>query len=402
VVGTLVLAALAIFIPGALLSAITPIVVKAQLSDTGRTGQVVGRLSSIGTLGGITATLVTGFVLVAALPTSAILLGLALLLAVVAALLGWYQGWPAAISSGWRRATVNQRQVVAGIVLVGVAGTALTATVPTPCDVETAYQCAQIVVDPTRPGGRLLLLNGAQHSYVDLDDLTYLKFGYTQWLGAVVDNLNEPGAPVRVLHLGGGGFTMPRYVAATRPGSENRVLELDGGLVRLDEQQLGVTPGPDLSIVIGDARVSLTREPSQSYDLVIGDAFGHLAVPWHLTTREFAGDVARVLRPGGIYALNVIDYMPDKLIKAEVATLMEVFDHVVLITSADALAGRTGDNFVLVASASPLPVQALRTAVAAVARPAAVLDGQSLVDFRGNAAVLTDDFAPVDQLLTHP
>jgi len=409
VFGTLVLAALAIFIPGALLSAITPIVVKLRLSDTGRTGRVVGRLSSIGTLGGITATLVTGFVLVAALPTSAILLGLAVLLFVVAVLLGYRLGalghwrtWPRGAWRWWRRATVNQRQVAAGAVLLGVAGTLLSAAVPTPCDVETAYQCARIVPDPTRPGGRLLLLNGARHSYVDLNDLSYLEFGYTEWLGAVVDSLAPAGTPVRALHLGGGGFTLPRYVTATRPGSVNRVLELDGGLVRLDEQQLGVTPGPDLSIVVGDARVSAAREPSQAYDLVIGDAFGHLAVPWHLTTREFVTDIARVLRPGGIYALNVIDYPPDKLITAEVVTLMDVFAHVALISSDDALAGRTGNNFVLVASTGPLPTDALRAAVAAVARPASVLEGQSLVDFRGDARVLTDDFAPVDQLLTHP
>ena len=146
----------------------------------------------------------------------------------------------------------------------------------------------------------------------------------------------------------------------------------------------------------------MARESSRAYDLVIGDAFGHLAVPWHLTTREFVTDIARVLRDGGVYALNVIDYPPDKLIKAEVATLLDVFAHVALVSSTDALAGRMGNNFVLVASMDPLPTDALRTAVAAVARPAGVLDGQSLMDFRSVARVLTDDFAPVDQLLTHP
>ena len=67
--GILLLTALAVFVPAALLSAITPLVVKLQLRDVGRTGRVVGKLSSIGTIGGITATLGTGFILVAALPT---------------------------------------------------------------------------------------------------------------------------------------------------------------------------------------------------------------------------------------------------------------------------------------------------------------------------------------------
>jgi spermidine synthase len=391
--GVLVLAALAVFVPGALLSGITPIVVKLQLADMRQTGRVVGRLSSIGTLGGITATLVTGFVLVAALPTSAILLGLALVLAFVAGLL-WYRNrspFP-----------VGRRRGLTGIVVLAVAGAGLTGAVRTPCDIETAYQCALIQADPARPGGRLLLLNGAQHSYVDLEDFTYLQFGYTEWFGQVADIVAPAGAPIRALHLGGGGFTMPRYVSATRPGSYSRVLELDGGLVRLDEQRLGVTPGPDLSIVVGDARTSLTREPSTTYDLVIGDAFGHLAVPWHLTTREFVTEIRRVLRPGGIYTLNVIDYPPDRLIRAEVATVTAVFAHVSVIAPQSALDGRTGSNFVVVASMSPLPVDALRKGVAAVARPATLLDGEALTRWLGNPRILTDDFAPVDQLLGRP
>ena len=75
--GTLLLTGLAVFVPAALLSAVTPMVVKLQLGDLKRTGQVVGRLSSIGTLGGITATLGTGFVLVATLPSTVIIVALA-------------------------------------------------------------------------------------------------------------------------------------------------------------------------------------------------------------------------------------------------------------------------------------------------------------------------------------
>ncbi len=390
--GILVLAALAVFVPAVLLSAVAPIVVKLQLADVGHTGRVVGMLSSIGTLGGITATLVTGFVLVAALPTSAILLSLAGALAVAAALL-WH----------WLRDSGSWgRPKVAGVAVLAVLGTGLTSTAPTPCDIETAYHCARIEVDPNRPGGRLLILNSGRHSYVDLDDPRHLEFAYTQWLGAIVDQLSSPPAPLRVLHLGGGGFTMPRYVSATRPGSTNRVLELDGGLVALDQERLGVTPGPDLSIVVGDGRILLTREPSSSYDLLIGDAFSHLAVPWHLTTREFVTDIKRVLRPGGVYALNVIDYPPSRLIRAEVATIMDVFDHVVLVAPPAALEGRSGSNFLVVASSEPLDAQAILAAVASVPRPASLLEGESLSQFRGDAQILTDDYAPVDQLLQRP
>jgi MFS family permease len=385
----LLLATLAVFVPAALLSSITPIVVKLQLADIDHTGRVVGRLSSIGTLGGITATLVTGFVLVAALPTSTILLGLAGALAIAGGLLYVY------LRQRSRHSTV-------GVGLLLLAGAGLTVTAPNPCDIETAYHCATIVVDPTRPNGRLLTLNSARHSYVDLSDPRYLDFAYTQWLGAFVDTFQSTGTPIRALHVGGGGFTLPRYVEATRPGSYNRVLELDGELVRLDEARLGVVPGPLLEIAVGDARLSLGLEPAQSYDVVIGDAFGHLAVPWHLTTTEFVDDVRRVLRPNGVYALNVIDYPPDRLIRAEVVTIQRSFSYVALVAPPEAVAGRRGSNFVVLASNDPLPLDRLRPVIAGLPKPATVLDGQGLSDFCGVAQPLTDDFAPVDQLLQRP
>src|SRR5437660_5196183 len=97
-----------VFAPSACLAAVTPMVVKLQLRDLGRTGSVVGRLSGIGTLGAILATFVTGFVLVAALPSSVIVVGLGLLTLVIGLALGLGPG------SAWRPPLA--------LVLVGVLG----------------------------------------------------------------------------------------------------------------------------------------------------------------------------------------------------------------------------------------------------------------------------------------
>jgi spermidine synthase len=394
--GILALAALAVFVPAALLSAIAPIVVKLQLSDVNHTGRVVGKLSSIGTLGGITATFVTGFILVAALPTSAILLTLASLLAVSGfALYGYLRRSDAGTTLGGR----GRR--TAAVAVIGLAGIALTTVVPSPCDIETAYHCARVEVDAHRPSGRLLLLNSARHSYVDLADPRHLEFAYAQWMGAFIDVATPAGTPLRGLHLGAGGVTLPRYVEATRPGSFGRVLEIDGELIELDRAKLGLTTGPSLDVVVGDARISTSREPSGSYDLVVGDAFGHLAVPWHLTTREFVADIRRVLRPGGAYALNVIDYPPSRLIRAELATIATVFAHVAVVAPQAAIDDLRGSNYVVLASDAPLPVDQLRPRLSALAQPAVLLDGAALTAYIGDAMTLTDDFAPVDQLLQH-
>jgi spermidine synthase/MFS family permease len=405
--GVLLLAALAVFTPAAFLAAITPLVVKLQLAHLRETGRVVGRLSSLGTLGAITATLLTGFVLVAALPTSVILLSLAAVLAAAGVGLfvasapgaGPWRSWGSWWSwRSWRSWLAGRSRRTGVMAVVGLVGAGLTTIAPNPCDIETAYHCARVEVDPERPTGRLLLLNSARHSYVDLADPRHLEFAYAQWMGAVVD-VWRPG-PLRVLHMGGGGFTLPRYVAATRPGSYGRVLELDEALVDLDRARLGVVPGPSLDIVVGDARTSLARQSTGDYDLVIGDAFGHLVVPWHLTTREFVADVRRVLRADGAYALNVIDYPPTRFAKAELATVRAVFPHVAIVAPPAALAGRRGANFVILGSASPLPLAPLRARLATLPEPVTILDGDELARFVGAGPVLTDDYAPVDQLLT--
>jgi hypothetical protein len=278
---------------------------------------------------------------------------------------------------------------------IGLVGAGLGATAPTPCDVETAYHCARVDNDPKVPGGRTLILNSARHSYVDLNDPKHLEFAYVQWIGAVVDVRR----PVDALHLGGGGFTVPDYIRATRPGSRQLVLELDGGLVDLDRRKMGLVTSPDLRVRVGDARVGLAAQPAASFDLIVGDAFGYLVVPWHLATREMAVDVARVLRPDGIYAQNVIDYPPDRFIRAEVATVGAAFPHVALVAPQDALDGETGSNFVIVASKAPLPLAALRERLDLVDEPVVLLQGPELATFVDNARVLTDDYAPVDQLL---
>jgi spermidine synthase len=371
----LLLAMLALFVPAGLLSAVTPLVIKMQLGDLRETGRVVGRLSGIGTLGGITGTLGTGFVLVWALPTSAIIVSLGGLLVLAGVGLHLYRS--------------SRRLLVAGLVSVLLAG-GLIAIAPDPCDVETAYHCARITTDPQDPAGRILWLNGVQHSYVDLADPKHLQFAYAQWIGAYL--ATRPAGPLDALHIGGGGFTMPEYLAATRPGTHSLVLELDSALVALDRRRLGLRTGPDLIVRTGDARVALHEQPRASRDVVFGDAFGYLVVPWHLSTEELVAEVERVLRPGGVYAVNLIDGPAGRFTRAEVATIQQVFRYVALVAQPEALAGKKVANFVVLASDRPLatfqpPGAELRT-------------GAALDSYVGSARVLTDDHAPVDQLIS--
>lgn len=380
--GTVLLVTLAVALPALVLSAVPPGVVKLRLRLLAETGATVGRLSALGTLGALAGTFVTGFVLLAAFPTSTLLLLTGLLLLAV--------GLAVAVALPDRRLEPGR---LLALVLAGGLGAAWLVSADGPCQVETRYYCAAVVADPERESGRTLVLDGLRHSYVDLDDPTHLEFAYTQRFGDVL--AVQPDGPLDVLHLGLGGGTLPRHLASVRPGSRSTVLEVDPEVVELDRELLDLRTGPDLEVVVGDARTSIAAQPDDDVDVVIGDAFGSLAVPWHLTTLEMVGQVKRVLRPGGTYVLNVIDNPPLSFARAKTATLLSSFEHVAVYATPQALEGAEGGNLVLVASDETLPRDALR----ALARDRAedVRDGR---DFAGDAQVLTDDSAPVDQLLT--
>ena len=384
--GTLALTAIG-FLPSAtVLSAVPPAVVKLQLRDLGSTGATVGRLSAYGTAGAIVATFLTGFVLVAIAAVTTIIISVGVVL-VVSGLTLWL-GFPRPLRQSARTEMLSV-SAFAGVALV--AATAL----GSPCDSETAYYCVSIEIDDERASGRILVLDDLRHSYVDLDDPTHLDFWYTRRLAEAIDvvGLADRDEPLRVVHIGGGALTVPTWTQTTRPGSEQTVFEIDDELIDLvvDEFDRSTGPGTGLDVIAGDARLSLADVPDASVDVVLGDAFGSRAVPWHLATQEFVDDVARVLRPGGMYALNVIDGAGLGFLRAEAATVASVFAHVEVVLGASAADGRLG-NSVIVASDSPID------------RSRFDPDGGRFVDdldaFTDGADVLTDDFAPVDQLLT--
>ncbi|MDY7102660.1 MAG: fused MFS/spermidine synthase [Actinomycetota bacterium] len=385
-----ILTVLAFFAPSAVLSAVSPVAVRTQLHDLAVTGTVVGRLSAIGTAGSLAGVFATGFVLVTTMPVPAIVVGSGIALVIGGV----------AMAIWLRRA---ERGPLGGAVGLAIVAVGLQVGLPPECDVQTAYYCASVEVDEEREGGRVLRLDTLRHSYVDLDDPTHLEFRYIRWFGSAIDALLPGDEPVDAVHLGGGGFTMPRWLEETRPGSTSVVLELDEQLVELVEDELGLETSDDLQAITGDARVSIAGLDDDSADLAIGDAFGGIAVPWHLTTRELVEEVHRVLRDDGVYIANIIDHPPLRFLRAEMATFDAVFEHVAVIGDAELRDGTGGGNSVLVASDRPLDaLDELPIPTGAAELPAgtgALVDDEARA-WMGEPEVLTDDFAPVDQWLT--
>jgi len=345
------------------LSMAHPAVVKLRLAALELTGTTVGGLSAVGTIGALGGTFITGFVLLGELSTREIALGAGLLI----------------VALGVAVSVLLRRRRPPGMTLIALPALALLLASDGVCERETLYYCARI---EERGPAKTLVLDDLFHSELDPARPERLRFGYLVQFAEVVQARWPAPEPLTVLHVGGGGFSFPRYLDATRPGSRSKVLELDPGVVEIAREELGLVTTERLRVRTGDARMSILDEPSGAYDLVVGDAFASRSVPWNLTTREFLREVRRVLRRDGMYLLNMIDAGDLGLLRAELATLREVFAEVAVAPSS---AIRVGGNFVVVASPEPLALAGLE-----------LTDAAELV---GDAQPLTDDYAPVDQLI---
>jgi spermidine synthase len=380
--GTIVvLAFIGFFAPAAVLSMVTPIAGKMLINSLDTAGSVVGNLSAIGTSGALFGTFLTGFVLIASVPSRPIT---------------WVVGAVLVLFGALASLEGSRHLIVPGVVAaVGVF--VVSAAIATPCDYETAYSCARIGTDPDRESGRVLILDTFVNSYVDLDEPGYLSLRYAQVTDAVVQTLAPPGG-LDVAFIGGGGYTLPRMYQATRGGSST-VLELDPALEDISIDTLGLEPGPWLITRVGDARLTIRDLDDGFFDVVVGDAFSGRSVPWHLTTMEFLTDVSQKLTESGFYVMNTIDHPPTRFARAELATIAEVFPHVAVVASEPYLTMERGGNFILVGSMQPIDAGAIETLVPD--GEIVLIDAEARAWF-GDAQPLTDDFAPVDQLISRP
>jgi spermidine synthase len=374
---------LALVPAAAVLSAVSPAVAHLQLHDLKVSGTIVGRLSAWATAGALIGTFGTGFVVIPLMPASTAVLTIGLVLVGIGIVLG-------------TRARLLSSAALFAVAVLAFGFGGLSAASDSPCVTETNYHCLDLEHDPTTTNPAYsLILDGTYNSYVALDDPEYLAFAYTRWIARAIDAAYAPKKPLDVVFVGGGGFTMPRWLEATRPGSKSITLEVDGDLVDLDEEKLGLEPSPDLQVRVGDARVTMLDIPDDSADVVVGDAFSGFTVPWHLTTEEWIDEVKRVLRPNGIYALNMIDEGPMDLIRAEAATLLKKFEHIRLMTFSDRADQPVGGNIVIVASDRPLPKK-----FGPEGKGAFNYDQEFVEQLAISADTLRDDYAPVDQLRT--
>ena len=183
------------------------------------------------------------------------------------------------------------------------------------------------------------------------------------------------------------------------PGQSWKLFEIDPAMVRIASNPANFkflsNCAPGAGIVIGDARVSLTREPAGRMDLLAVDAFSSDAVPMHLLTREALDTYARVLQPEGLLLIHISNRYLDLEPVLAAAQQRDGWTAMVnAYTPGSDEAGQNLSSSVWVAMArSPRAIEALRAASGADApswRPLVLRKG-----FPG----WTDDYASILPLL---
>ena len=255
---------------------------------------------------------------------------------------------------------------------------------------------AEIEADPYGANRYILKVNGVPSSHVDLDDPSYLDFEYMRWMepiftiGFPVQDFDGRARKLRVLHLGGGGCSMARWVAANYDNARQVVVELDAKLAELVRTNFEVPRAPLVRLRVGDAAQVLPTLSDDSRDVIIRDVFAGSTTPRQLTTVDYARQAQRVLDVGGVYVMNCGDTADLAGAKAEAATLLSVFKHVALVADPPMLKGRRYGNIVFLASDEPLALgpafeRSLRTAPL----PAQLVSGSGVERFAADAEPIT-------------
>jgi len=383
------------FLPTFMLGTISPVVIKLSLADLSRAGSVVGRIYAVSTVGAIAGTFATGFVLIDLMGTRAIVWAVAAVLFAAGL----------AVGRAWRSAPGLGAAGLA-LALLGGAYVARDEFAP-PCIEESNYYCIQVLEQEIDGFAvKSLALDHLVHSYVAMNDPTFIGYGYERVYQELTDfQIRERGA-FRTLAIGAGGYTFPRYLTAAYPQATVDVVEIDPAVTAVAREHLGLPDDPRLTTYNRDARLWFIEErPAERYDIVYGDAFNDVAIPFHLTTLEFDRMVRRSLRPDGIFMANIIDdYGRGEFLRASVRTMSEVFDHVHVFALGPLWEAGGPGTYVVVASAAPIDIEAFLRFDGPWTTPeksSAVLPAQEMRRFldAGRRIVLTDDHVPVDNLI---
>ncbi len=391
-------------IPSTLLGTISPVVAKMALERGLPTGRTVGDIYAWGAAGSIAGTFLAGFYLIAAMGTIAIIwmVGATLMLMAI-------------FYAGCSRGVYVFGAAYACVLLVGVlpvnwcrtAGAAVWLREKHNPRViyedETAYCYIRVERVSEKQDERAFVQDKLIHSKIIMGNESSLQYPYEQIMAAVTGRFAKNRSKPSFLVIGGGGYVLPRYLEKFWLEGTVDVAEIDAGVTEAAVKAFGLSPATKINTISLDARNYVDealRQGGKKYDFIYEDALNHYSVPFQLTTREFNEKLAELLTDDGIYMVELIDIF-DKasFFGAFVNTLEQTFPFVSVI-STRGVGYHARNTFVVIAAKHRLDLADVCEDRNFTDKAWYLSDSEiTSVKAKADGIILTDDFAPVDNLL---
>ena len=386
-------------LPVALLGCVSPFAIRLITHKVARSGRISGSFYAISTVGSIIGVFLPVLWLIPALGVRCTMLIFAVVL-FAASLWG--------LRPRWRPTFVLT--LVPLVLLVGPLKAIPLRTIPNLIyEQESYYNYIQVTQSPD--GTRALLFNDAVGVHSLYNPKTILTNEY--WDNFLVapyasqaptKDLSQAAPDLhRVCIIGLAGGTVARQFTQVYGSVPIDGVELDPAVVEAGRKYFNMTE-PNLHVYTEDGRTFLATTQRQ-YDVVAVDAYEHLYVPFHLTTKEFFTLIRSHLSSNGVVVVNTIhDHSNFNLVQAFVNTMSQVFPTIYQINVP------ASGNTVLIGTIKPTSISAFRANLAGLAlttptEGTAILGQVAykvspiVIQAHSNGGIVfTDDRAPVEQL----
>ena len=418
-----ILSSLFIFIlPALALGTISPVTAKMALDRSRRVGTTIGSVYAWGAIGSILGTFATGFFLIAALGSKGVVLLIAMGLGFIGLCLG-----------PWRIVQASWVGLVGVFFWLSQSGSFISFQLA--CDYglqeglrksvlkdgrtywerylfckDGNYQFVKVYDDKSDDNRtfRTLVLDYLIHGYYDVGDPKNIRYSYEKVYAEMATTFIGGKKGISAFFLGGGTYTFPRWVQANWADATCDVAEIDPLVLEANHEAIDLDRSTKIRTYVMDARIAVDELPhDRLYDMIIGDAFTDLSIPYHLTTVEFQEKLADHLKPDGVLLQNVIDDFGKAgyFLGAYMLTLKQVFKHVYVFCTGRYDVSMQRDTFVLVAFNSDDP--ALHEKIQrfqgghGLELDASLLNQRQMSQLasRCRNRILTDDNAPVENLI---
>lgn len=392
-IGSVAAAVLLFFIPSAILGTITPALMQEMLAGRDDVGMESGKIHAVIAIGSLFGTFAGGFWLIPAMGTKLILNVLAACLLALALL----------VLPNPDKRTLTAVTACAAVVLAcatntlrvnGLAETTVGDLLEDGISIDTQYG-RTIVQDGVIDGHpvRFYRQSGAYSSATFLeDDLKYeIVFDYVKAYNHAFEYVPHLRS---ALMIGGAAYQYPKYYISHYPGASMDVVEIDEEATTIAKEYFflddlirdyNTEETGRLNLITADGRVFLS-ETQKTYDAIFNDAFSGETPVGVLATVEAVRSIRNHLNPGGVYMSNILGVLNGKehrFLRSELETMKQVFKYVYVIPCAEGGNSALYTNYMAIASDTALDVS-----------------NQLLYHAEDGDIILTDDYCPIDQLIT--